>query len=115
MKRLLCLIPLVCISCARAADVKFAWDIMTPAPSGVELRIMDDANVVIQTHDCGPALIAECLVPTISPGSRKAQAFAYQVGIPVTIKEYSDGSNIVPFTVPVKSTSVPTFRLKIPQ
>jgi hypothetical protein len=114
MKRLWLIMPLLFIGCAHAADVKFGWDVMTPAPTGVEIRIMDAGGAVIQTQDCGPAPLAECLVPAITPGSRQGQAFAYQTGTPTTIKEYSAGSNIVPFTVPIKPGAVPNVKLKFP-
>jgi len=105
MKKLLWIVPIVLlIACARAADIKFAWDYITPMPSGFEMRIMDMTGTVIKTLDCGAAINKECTVTAITPGARQAQCFAYNVGIPSSIPlEYSDGSNIVQFTVPIKS------------
>jgi hypothetical protein len=115
MKNLFLIIPLLFIGCAKAADVKWAWDPLIPAPSGVEIRIMDSTDVVIQTQDCGPAPLSECLTPAVTPGNRKGQAFAYQLGVPTAIKQYGLGSNIVSFTVPITPGTIINNHIKIPQ
>ncbi len=108
MKKLIWLLPILLIACfvacSHAADVPFIWDYGTPMPTGFEMRIMDMSNMVIQTYDCGAAAAKTCTVLNITSGNRQAQCFAYNDGAPDNIREYSNGSNIVAFTVPVKPT-----------
>lgn len=106
MKRalMLCLILLVCSAPVWAqANVTFAWDYGTPMPSGFEMRFAATAGgTPTFIFDCGPSLSKSCAVLAIPAGSWFGHCRAYNVGVPVSLKSYSDASNEVSLTVPPK-------------
>ena len=100
---ILCILVFATVAAAQA-NVAFAWDYGTPMPSGFEFRLTSTATppAPLVTFDCGPAPTKTCTVTGIPAGDWTAQVFAYKVGVPDTLKTYSDGSNTVPLTIPAK-------------
>jgi hypothetical protein len=101
---MLCLIFAICSIPAMAqGSVTFAWDYSPPMPSGFEMRLAPTAGAPATiTFDCGPSSGRECTVSNIPVGNWFATCFAYNIGVPATLKNYSDSSNVVPLTMPVK-------------
>jgi hypothetical protein len=101
---MLCLILALCSIPAMAqGSVTFAWDYSPPMPSGFEMRLAPTAGAPATiTFDCGPSGSKECTVQNIPAGNWFARVFAYNLGIPITLKAYSDSSNEVALTMPPK-------------
>lgn len=103
-------IALICLAfgalAARAglaqANVGFAWDYTPPAPSGFEMTLTAVApnSAAPVVYDCGASPQNTCTVAKVPAGKWSAYCRAYNTGDPVTLKDYSDPSNTVPFTVP---------------
>ena len=103
MKRILLSIALLTVFSLPcfSSDVTFLWDYGTPMPGGFEMRISTVAGgSPVITFDCGAASAKTCTVAAVPPGVKFAKVYAYQIGVPATLKEYSAGSNEVTFTVP---------------
>lgn len=103
MKRILSIaVLLLFASMAMGADIKFDWDYGTPRPSGFELRAsVVQGGPTVQTKDCGVAADNTCLM-TLVAGTYYVTGFAYNIGVPATLKIYSGSSNVVNIVIPVQ-------------
>jgi hypothetical protein len=106
MKSLLSVIVFLCFISmpAMAADIGFAWDYGVPMPSGFEMTLTPTTGTSIM-FDCGAAASKTCTVTALPAGSFSAYVRAYNIGVPATLKVYSDPSNTVPLTIPGKPTA----------
>jgi hypothetical protein len=102
VKRLLLVVSLLLLALPlMAADVTFQWDYGTPMPSGFEMTVTPTTGSPV-VFDCGPAPEKTCTVQGLNAGSFTAYVRAYNVGVPATLKNYSEQSNTVSLTVPAK-------------
>jgi len=102
------------VSASAQANVTFQWDPYTALPGGFEMTLTPSMGTAI-VKDCGQVTNNQCLVSAIPAGVFIASCRAYNIGIPIALKSYSDPSNTVSFTVPVKPPAPANTKIGIAQ